>query len=308
MLGGFAPTDDFFIVGAGADRRSVQAWATKLIPFEPREDVRRFRDELRQQIALLRSTGDEFLHASFEGPKPANADIENLLLYNLGGACFEDATRRGVCFEHAATNARADPTGRTFAHYYSYTVAALRDGFDRWQVGRELARFDAVSLGSFIGPKQLEQAWWAVAGAGAFVAERSRAPGDPFAVRLRLRPPAGRSANAVSLVKGVLDGVVCALQAHTDIHTVGGLSERLARVINASPEAIADRLTDTREAVLGTVPQLLHARGNGVQWRPEDHLLVAGALELEAASGNEWLISGVVNEVEQAGQAAVPAG
>jgi hypothetical protein len=43
-----------------------------------------------------------------------------------------------------------------------------------------------------------------------------RAPKTPFAVRVQVRPPRGRHPVWGGLVKGIFDGLICALQAHTD--------------------------------------------------------------------------------------------
>ena len=58
-------------------------------------------------------------------------------------------------------------------------------------------------------------------------------------------------------MKGIFDGVICALQAHTDTAVLPDVAERLAATLPADPEEIAKHLLDQRRAVLDIVPQLV---------------------------------------------------
>jgi hypothetical protein len=121
--------------------------------------------------------------------------------------------------------------------------------------------------------------------------------GSPFAVQLSLRPPAGRDASAVSLLKGIFDGVVCALQAHGDRAGAAELAERVARNCGGEAGEVQALLLDRERAVLGTVPRLLHLRGEGVAWAPADDLCLAGQLLLKHPGGDAWTLSGRVFEI-----------
>jgi hypothetical protein len=98
------------------------------------------------------------------------------------------------------------------------------------------------------------------------------------------------------MIKGVLDGVI-AFQAHTDATTVPDLANRLTRTLTVSEDELQDPLLDVRQAALGALPRLLHARGPGVAWAPADDYCLAGELLLDAANGNSWSISGVIDEI-----------
>jgi hypothetical protein len=120
----------------------------------------------------------------------------------------------------------------------------------------------------------------------------------PFAVRLRIRAPQQVRPVLGYLVKGVFDGVVCAFRAHTDGSNVAELAARVSRNVPAPPTEIEALLLDLDKAVLGSVPRLLHLRGEGVIWSPADDLCVAGELLAEQPTSSRWAIKGKIVELE----------
>jgi hypothetical protein len=83
-------------------RPTVEAWATGYIQFERRSASQdHLRSDLRARVQQLRAKQDQVLHATFFGPKPERADIENLTLYNIDetGAAFSEPARFGLRFE-----------------------------------------------------------------------------------------------------------------------------------------------------------------------------------------------------------------
>lgn len=79
-----APRQRSVTNGPAADRSVVEAWADDYIRFGrlPEWQVR-LRSEIRNRCDRLTPSGDQVLEASFFGPKLPNADVENLLLYNI---------------------------------------------------------------------------------------------------------------------------------------------------------------------------------------------------------------------------------
>jgi hypothetical protein len=53
-----------------------------------------------------------------------------------------------------------------------------------------------------------------------------------------IRPPQGVVPRLGSLVKGVVDGVVCAFQAHTDRSSVVEVATRVSNIVEATPHEI----------------------------------------------------------------------
>jgi hypothetical protein len=289
------------VSGPSAEEPAVQAWADDYIRFErlPAWQTE-LRSEIRRRVRQLEAAPEQVLVATFFGPKRSNADVENLVLYNVdaGGTSFAPAARFGLRFEHGAVCPRT-PSGSESAYSYRYELAPRRTGLRDWVDGRELAAWDWVDLGAFSGAKKLEQVWLALARAPVRVASPSRAAATPFAVRASIRPPLGGTApNLGALVKGVFDGVVCAFQAHMERASAPELAARVSRHVPADPADIEALLVDRTRAVLGTVPRLLHRRGDGVIWAPSDDLCVAGELLAVTPVGSGWAIKGSIVELE----------
>jgi hypothetical protein len=98
------------------------------------------------------------LHATFFGPKHPNADVENLVLYNIDS--FKAYGRNGIRFEHGGAVPSA-PDGAEYRFCYRYALAPRSGGFTHWRQGRTLASFDWTDLGAFGGEKKLAQVWLA---------------------------------------------------------------------------------------------------------------------------------------------------
>lgn len=286
------------IHGPAADRPSVEAWADDYIRFEGRPPWQdSLRAEIRARCGELEPSADEVLHATFFGRKHPKADVENLVLYNIDS--FRVAGRNGIRFEHGAAVPAAADNGQ-YPFCYRYALAPRSDGFAHWESGSTLASFDWVDLGTFAGEKKLAQVWLALARAKVQVMEQIREPETPFAVRVRVRPPHVQQPLVLgNLVKGIVDGVICAFQAHIDASVLPEVVARLAKSLPADGEEIRQHLLDQRRAVLGAVPRLVSPYQSGVKWDPADHMCVAGELLSAKPAGASWAIKGELVEVSR---------
>jgi hypothetical protein len=280
----------------------VEAWADDYIHYKPRPEWQSWLcNEINIWCALLKPSAEEVLHAAYFGHKPPRMDIENLLLFNVGS--FMSAGCNGIRFEHgAAVPMPAD--GELYQVGYRYALAPRSASFTDWQEARTLASFGWTDLGGFRPGKIAAQVWLALA--RRRIGEPEPRPaltaGTSFAVKAEIRPPYGKSPRlSADLVKGIIDGVVSAFQAHTDTSTSGEVAARLANVLPADPAEIEDLLLERRWAVLGPVPRLVHLRDGGVQWNPGDDWCDAG--ELLAAepkpADTGWAITGQIIELSR---------
>ena len=294
-LAGPVPEGHYEVHAPVAGSELVEAWADDYIRFERRPAWQEhLRTEIRTRCRQLEPSAEQVLHATFFGAKLANADVENLALYYIDS--FKVAGRNGIRFEHGAAVPPA-PDGAEYRFCYRYALAPRSGAFAEWQQGRTLASFDWTDLGAFAGEKQVAQVWLALARGQVEVFEPACAPGTPFAVRVQIRPPHGRQPVWGALVKGIFDGVICALQAHTDTAVLPEVVARLATVLPADPVEIEEHLLDQRRAVLGVVHRLVYPYGAGVKWDPADHLCVAGELIPAEPVGPRWAIRGELVEL-----------
>lgn len=79
------------------------------------------------------------------------------------------------------------------------------------------------------------------------------------------------------MVKGIVDGVICAFQAQTVTAVLPEVVAPLAAVLPADPAEIEHHPLDPRLAVHGAVPRPVFPYGAGVKWDPADHLCVAAS-------------------------------
>ena len=89
-------------------------------------------------------------------------------------------------------------------------------------------------------------------------------------------------------MKGIIDGVVSALQAEEDPAAAQAGAPRVAAELGASEEEIAAALLDRRRAVLGLVRGLRRPSG----WNPSDNRCVAA--EIRVRPGAAWTVQGDV--------------
>lgn len=293
-----APESRFEAKGPLSGAAVVEAWADEFVLFERRPAWQeQLRDEIRSYCRQLEPSGSQILHATYFGPKPPKADVENLVLYYIDS--FAHVGRNGIRFEHGAAVPLA-PSGIEYAVGYRYTMASKSDSFAHWQQSRVLASFDWTDLGAFAGEKKLEQVWFALGRGESRIAKPACAPDTPFAVKLQLRPPRGYQLRVNSnLVKAIFDGVICACQAHTDTASLPEITSRIAAHLNADPTEVESLLLDRHGAVLGVVPRLVHHRSDGVQWNPVDHWCVAGELVATQPVDDRWAISGEIVELSR---------
>jgi hypothetical protein len=280
------------IHGPAAGVPIVEAWADDYIRFDGRppwqEDL---RDEIRSRCRLLEPAAEQVLQAAVFGAKPSNADVENLVLYNIGS--FANAGRKGIRFEHGSVPPPAH-SGAKYRFYYRY---ALVPRF------RKLASFDCEwsDLGAFSGEQKLAQARLALARGFKAGEDKVFVPvidiETAFAVNIEIRPPRGQKYVLGNLVKPIFDGVISAFQAHADLSVLPEVLPLLAKQVQADRDEIRGCLLDQSPAVLGTVNRLVAPYGAGVKWYPSDHWCMAGEL-LPANPGNEnWAIKGKVVEL-----------
>ncbi|HTZ14452.1 MAG TPA: hypothetical protein VMC78_12685 [Mycobacterium sp.] len=306
---GAAPAGRYLVPPPEPHSSVVEAWADDYIRFENEPEWQKtLRREITSLCANLNPSADEVLHATFYGEKPARMDIENLALCNLHYS-FKQPGRNGIRFEHGLETA-PPPDGEAYQVSYRYELAFRSNGFTDWELGRTVASFGWTDLGEFRRNKVPAQVWLALARRRAGNPQPPLAARTSFAVKVKIRPPHQNSPGPTAeLLKGVVDGVVCAFQAHTDTSTSAEVAVRLAKVLPAEPAEIERLLLERRWAVLGAVPRLvILLKGDAVQWNPGDDWCDAGELlaALPEPLDPGWAISGQIFELSRRKSAMPP--
>ena len=105
----------------GPDNGTVQAWSAEYVPHQPKDWKKTLATEITTRCGGLRPEDGQVLHATFFGKKKVNADVENLVLYNIGR--FSVAGRNGIRFEYGAAMPAA-PDGAAYQFCYRYALEA----------------------------------------------------------------------------------------------------------------------------------------------------------------------------------------
>jgi hypothetical protein len=171
--------------------------------------------------------------------------------------------------------------------------------FTHWNQGRSVASFDWTEVKGFKSDKPLAPVWLAVWRGGAEPSCPVMAHDAEFGVRVEVRPPYGHQPVWAGLVKGIVDGVICAFHAHTDATVLPEVVTRLAKTLPALAEEIDGYLRGNDRAVLGEVYRLVAPYRSGVKWDPADHRCVAGEVLPDPAEPGDarWLIKGKIFEL-----------
>jgi hypothetical protein len=257
-----------------------------LIPFEPKDaTLLEARATIRSMLAGLNAQPGELLHGIVEGPAVAGTDLDNALLYNVGGN-ISGAVRYGVALER-----RTAAAGAGTRYRYRLATGADLPSMD----GEPVVALDGVPL------SRAPQGWldiWAAVRTSDAVAVLATAPSGDLAVRLRVGAPRFAGGATAQFVKTMVDGVMTALHAHGDRTTAADAADRLAATIALPAEEIAALLVDHARAALGTCRRLVVLRLRGVQCQPEDDRISALRIEIDR-SATSWTISGDVVSVSR---------
>jgi hypothetical protein len=260
--------------------RTVEA--PGVIPFEPKDPVLvEAREEIRSALASMAAQPGELLHGVVEGPAAAGTDLDNALLYNIGGRVAA-AARNGVALER-----RPGAAGAAGVRYrYRLTPDPAAGETD----GASVAELHGVELGR--QPRLWPDVWAAVRMSRALRVVGS-APVGELALRLRVGAPRFAGAANGQFVKTLVDGVLTALHAHGDASTAAEIGRRLAAHVPISGDQVTALLLGDDRAVLGTCRRLIVLRDRGIQCQPEDGRLAAVRIAFDR-SATSWTLTGRV--------------
>ena len=255
------------------------------------------RTTLRAHIRELDPAPDQYLHATLCVEKPDDADVENLVLFNIER--WECWAAMGSASSLALPCHRR-PTALTTRSIIAYELQPRAADLQHWQPVRRLASFDWTDLGASFSDGKVAPVWLAVALGQADVAEIPLAAETPFAVTVEIGRPNNRHPRPDLKMKAIFDGVIAAFQTHTDTAVLDDVARRLATVLPCDAAEITRHLHDDRRAVLGAVPQLVRPNNAAGVWNPGDHWCLAGQLLAVEPVDSCWAIRGEVVAIRPA--------
>lgn len=274
-----------FCVQSDQSSSFVEAWTAWHLPFMNLTPTQRsYRACLRNAIENLAAA--DGVRATYASAKVTrNLDTENVLFYNVGAAPFRDVAKQTLRFERRY--AAPVPT-RSLAfeptHYVKYQTETRNSPF-RYVEGEKFAECLPVVLSAPGEVRKLPRLW------SLFKRAIVKAPGaswsidDRFAVQLHVSGPAKCRLNLADVVKPLMDGFISALH-HYEGSQLDSVAVRVASLLDAPVQDVRNLLQDDRNALLGP-RRVPHLYGDGLQWSPADHLLVAGQILRDISADDE---------------------
>lgn len=176
----------------------VDARSSSRLPFEPKGWLLDYRTELRTSLRAMRTTDAGVLLAEYATPDEDFADLENVLLYNVGSGSYSHLTRRGMICRRVKS---ADEF-----HRVSYTVT------DRTEWPEFSGRLLATASLEEPARGQTPLTWW-FALRQRFQAQSDLLHQGQFAITVEVGV-GWHGGQLSSMLKPFLDGLISALHVH----------------------------------------------------------------------------------------------
>ena len=240
--------DDHSYSVTRADRR-VDGWSTTRLPYEPKGWLRDYRSELQSALRSMQASSTSVLYAEYAAPDPAFADLENVLLYNIGSGCYSHLARNGLVCRRTSS---AD-------HLHHVTYASIESADVTPPTGRILATSRLPDPPLAGTPAH----WWL-----AFRRHLHTTANTPYDGEFGILAEVGSAwrRSLAPSVKAVLDGLIAALHVH-DGSQCGHVTAALRDV--GDGEHLWELLNDPGIAILGR-RRLVRPHGLKIAWNPAD--------------------------------------
>ena len=259
----------------------------------------RLKCHIKEKLDKLRAVKGEILIATYGGERPKGSDIENTLFYNIGtgqfGKIFTDFPKQ-VAFKMDSTSQENQSS-----HKYKYEVVCSKNVEKDNLCGKTLiAKWNGITIGRTL-PQKPDEYYAALRSVTVRKTNDSRdKPHENevirygseqcetfFGIKIELIvPDSKKSIHPVSVMKHLLDGVICAFHGEDeDGSTWKALEKRFEK---DAYEKLWENKSDSWN-LLGKQKYLSSSKG----WNPEDDRLKFGWIIVKC-EGEEYKMSGEI--------------
>ena len=261
----------------------IEAWSVQNIPYEPNEWQKEMRADLRLALEKFSEKISSGMYAKYATGNNSYCDVENILLYNIGTGVFRNICSSSFCLEREFDSVLPPIEIRnTMPHYYKYELSSNAD-FKVYSPKNILAEWEGLECDRF---HEKPSFYWNYI-KNSLLDIQDDNFNSQFGIEVKITAP--RAINLTSIIKPLLDGLICAFHRYD-----GNINDDILNVlfsqIGVDKSTLKDMLIDNNFNVLGK-RNLIWKRGNSVQWNPADDLCVAIRVMLDIRQG-DWKIDG----------------
>lgn len=261
------------------------------VPFEPKkQDACDLKKEIQKAVGQLEVGANEVLLASYaEGNPKRKYDLENRLFYNIRSGAFSGIFQN---FPKEAAFMAAQKPGEG-KYIYKYEVVSeekVKEKVKNYLKKENLiAEWTDIPIGNTL-PDKADQYYAAIRNNSSKI----KTPGsltskDPFGIKIELTvPDSKKSIHPVSVMKQLLDGVICAFHGEDGEKTKETVKERFLKN-GLKDEKIEKFFEASKLNIFGNHNYLTKSN----RWNPEDDRLQFGWIIVKR-EGKEYKMGGSI--------------
>lgn len=269
----------------------LHAVSKKRIPFQPQGWKKEFRDTLRCELPKLKPPAENQCLVALYNSKTKSSffDLENVLFYNIGAKPFQPLAAVRI-FAQNCSKPTSDECGEEteFLHQYTYKICSIEICTDFWKSRALAVEWKPVPVSASFSKNKAIDYWRALRKNPDKIKRHCKIPEGFFGVKIKLSVPKTRGVNLPSVIKPLLDGIICAFHSADDrLQKEAGL--------------VADRLGISKQLLLSADYDVLGAcrfiysyRGTSVKWNPQDDCCLAFEIEVEHSDDDTCRFSGKI--------------
>ena len=259
----------------------VMACSKIKIPFEPNPEQSAFRELIQSKLKALRPFGDQILYAQYGCAASQFTDVENALFYNMGTASFCAALSKetSVYFKRMQPNEICGCENWEFQYFYHYSWVP-KGKYKYWWEKELICEWKDISLGRVNSTSKATDYFLAIKQSPELIQCFEEGSKTTLGLKIRVSiPKTARFRNVISIMKPMIDGVICAF------HTPDGIAiEEVSKLLNINQEVFLS----AEKTCLGKCCYISPYR-KSIKWNPQDERL--DYVVIEPAMVNEEAFS-----------------
>ena len=264
----------------------------------------RLKCHIKEKLDKLRAVKGEILIATYGGERPKGSDIENLLFYNIGTGAFSKVFQSSKEMKQVAFKMDSTSQENQSSHKYKYEVVCSKNVEKDNLCGKTLiAKWNGITIGRTL-PQKPDEYYAALRSVTVRKTNDSRdKPHENevirygseqcetfFGIKIELIvPDSKKNIHPVSVMKHLLDGVICAFHGEKD-----GTDKRVREKFknNGLNDEMIDEFFNSESKMNLFGNHVYLTRSN--RWNPEDDRLKFGWIVVEQGKDNKYKMSGEI--------------